>query len=85
MPLAMSSKEPLPSSSTLIGITLASRATPAMPIPLSVAAAAMPDTWVPCASGSWPTPSGPFQSPLPHDVAQPMKVAPGTSLPARSA
>jgi hypothetical protein len=53
-PLAMSSYAPLPSSSTLTGMILASGATPAMPTPLLVAAAAMPDTWVPCASFGLP-------------------------------
>ncbi len=66
-PLAMSSKEPLPSSSTFTGMIYASGATPAMPMPLLVAAAAMPATWVPWLSEGWATPSGPFQSPLPQD------------------
>jgi hypothetical protein len=69
----------------LTGITFASGATPAMPMPLLVAAAAMPETWVPWLSAACPTPSGPFQSPLPQEGLQPMNVAPGTSLPCRSA
>ena len=56
-----------------------------MPMPLLVAAAAMPETWVPWVSDGCATPSGPFQSPLPQDGLQPMKVAPDTSLPCRSA
>ena len=84
-PLAMSSYAPLPSSSTFTGMIFAPGATPAMPTPLLVAAAAMPETWVPWVSDGCATPSGPFQSPLPQDGLQPMKVAPDTSWPCRSA
>src|SRR5680860_165392 len=85
MPRAMSSKEPLPSSSALIGMTFVSGATPATPMPLFVTAAMVPLTWVPWASDSCATPSGPFQPPLPHEVSpQSMNVAPGTRFALRS-
>src|SRR6266545_7373847 len=65
----------------------AAGATPAIPTPLPVAAAAMPDTCVPCTSAAAPLPSGPLQSPLPHGrcpLGQPVNVAPVTSWPCRS-
>ncbi len=52
MPVAMSSKAPLPSSRDLIGMIFASGAVPATPMPLSVTAAMMPLTCVPWASRS---------------------------------
>ena len=68
------------------GMILASGATPATPVPLLATAPMIPETWVPWESTSWPTPSTPFQLPSPQGAAwaQPTKVAPGTSLPARS-
>jgi hypothetical protein len=86
MPAAMSSNEPPSSSSTLTGSTRASGATPAMPVPLPVAAAAIPATCVPWVLLSSSRSAGPdSQSPLPQDEApQSRNVAPCNSLPARS-
>jgi len=86
-PAAISSKE-LPSEpSTFTASSRASGAVPAIPVPLFVVAAAMPETCVPCGSPA-PLEAGPdSQSPLPQPPAfsaQPAKVAPPAILPARS-
>src|SRR6185503_1281719 len=86
IPAAISSKLPPASVSDLTGITRASGAVPATPMPLFVAAAPIPATCVPCGDGaSVVLPLS--QSPLPQPfgvVAQPENVVPATSLPARS-
>ena len=86
-PAAISSNEPPSAPRTFTASSFASGAVPAMPVPLFVVAAAMPETWVPCGSPG-PFDAGPdSQSPLPQPpacVAQPAKVAPPAILPARS-
>jgi hypothetical protein len=87
MPAAMSSKDPPVSPSALTARMLASGATPAMPMPLSVSAAAMPATCVPCGSPAPAAAPPDSQSPLPQPSgwsAQSMNVAPPTILPSRS-
>ena len=62
MPQATSALVPEPeTSSTFIGRMLAAHAIPAMPIPLSPMAAAMPATCVPCPLSSSVTPPGATQ------------------------
>lgn len=78
MPAAISPNVPPSSVRTFTGMTMASRATPAIPMPLSVAAAAIPATWVPWADGG-ASDAPDSQSPPPHGPvsAHPVNVDPG--------